>query len=102
MKEKKPLITTERCYACCQENCKFRFPRCQCECHKRVSNLDEKSASRYDGTLWIEVKKFVDDPQKSWKERYEALERHHRAETKFLLSELRKLDLELQARVLEG
>ena len=34
---------------------------------------------------WIKVKKYADDPSKSWEERYRALEKHHEAESKFLI-----------------
>jgi len=33
----------------------------------------------------IKVKKFVDDPSKSWEERFKALEVHHLEETRWLI-----------------
>ena len=39
---------------------------------------------------WIKVRRYVDDPTKTWEERYRTLERHHEAETKFLISEMEK------------
>lgn len=46
---------------------------------------------KYDGYGWIRVPVFVDDPSKSWEERFKALDAHHKAETTFLIEEVRKL-----------
>lgn len=40
---------------------------------------------------WIKVKKYTDDPTKTWEERYKALEAHHEKETKFLIKEVERL-----------
>lgn len=39
---------------------------------------------------WIKVRRYVDDPTRSWEERYRALEKHHELETKFLIAEVEK------------
>lgn len=41
---------------------------------------------------WIKVKSYIDDPTKTWEERYAALEKHHEAETKFLIAEIEKVE----------
>lgn len=46
----------------------------------------------YEGHAWIRVKRYDMDPTKSWADRYEALEAHHKVETEFLIAEVRKLD----------
>lgn len=51
--------------------------------------------SSYDGYKWIKVKKYRDDPELSWEERYKKLEKHHVEETTFLINEVRKLAKEL-------
>lgn len=50
---------------------------------------------KYDGYRWIRVPVFVDDPSKSWEERFKALDAHHKTETTFLIEEVRKVDVEL-------
>ena len=40
---------------------------------------------------WIKVKKFVDDPSKTWEERYKFLEEHHSMETNFLINKVREI-----------
>ena len=42
-------------------------------------------------TNWIKIRRYTDDSNLSWQERYEALERHHIEETEFLISKIRKL-----------
>lgn len=49
----------------------------------------------YEGYKWIKVKRHVDDPSKSWEERFRALEEHHVKETTFLVDEVRKLAAEI-------
>jgi hypothetical protein len=40
---------------------------------------------------WIKVKAHRDDPTKSWEERYRDLEKHHLAETQFLINKIREI-----------
>ena len=40
---------------------------------------------------WVKVKKYVDDPDLSWEERYKRLEAHHTEETTFLIAECDRL-----------
>ena len=49
----------------------------------------------YEGYKWIKFKRHVDDPSKSWEERFRALEEHHVKETTFLVDEVRKLAAEI-------
>ncbi len=44
---------------------------------------------------WIKVKKYVDDPNLSWEERYKRLEQHHVEETTFLINKVREIVNEL-------
>lgn len=39
---------------------------------------------------WIKVKKYKDDPNLSWEERYKQLEIHHIEETTFLINKIRE------------
>jgi hypothetical protein len=50
----------------------------------------------YDGYSWIKVKRFHDDPNLSWENRYRALERHHLEETTFLIEKVRELARQLE------
>lgn len=43
------------------------------------------------GYKWIKVKAHIDDPSKTWQERYHILEQHHRRETEFLIAKVREL-----------
>ena len=45
----------------------------------------------YESHGWIKVKRFHDDPTRSWEERYHALEKHHLEETTFLIDKVREL-----------
>jgi len=49
----------------------------------------------YEGYKWVKVKRHVDDPSKTWEERFRALEEHHIKETTFLVDEVRKLAAEI-------
>ena len=40
----------------------------------------------------IPIKKYIDDPQLSWEERYKKLEQHHKEETEYLISEVKRLE----------
>jgi hypothetical protein len=53
----------------------------------------------YEGYTWIKVKRFHDDPNKSWEERYRALEQHHLEETTFLIDKVRELARQLEETV---
>jgi len=55
-----------------------------------VSIIDPENFS------WIKVKKYIQDENAPWKEKYQALEDHHVKETTFLLNKCRKLAKELQ------
>jgi hypothetical protein len=44
---------------------------------------------------WIKVKKYVDDTNLSWEERYKRLEQHHVEETTFLINKVREIVNEL-------
>lgn len=50
---------------------------------------------KYIGYAWIKVSRYEMDPNKSWEERYKALERHHIMETNFLINEVRNLAVKL-------
>jgi hypothetical protein len=45
----------------------------------------------YSEYKWIRVKPYYIDPDKSWKERYADLEKHHIEETTFLIEKIREL-----------
>jgi hypothetical protein len=45
---------------------------------------------------WVKVKRYQDDPTKSWEDRYKALERHHLKETEFLIAKVRELAARLR------
>jgi len=47
--------------------------------------------TNYDGYKWVKVGKYVDDPSKTWEERYAALSAHHIAETTFLIDKIREM-----------
>lgn len=50
--------------------------------------------SKYqDERLWLypKVRRYADDPDKSFQERFYSLENHHAEETEFLIKEVRKL-----------
>jgi hypothetical protein len=47
--------------------------------------------SNYEGYGWIKVRRHTDDPSLSWEERYRRLERHHEAETTFLINKVRDI-----------
>lgn len=49
------------------------------------------TTKRYNGFSWIRTPTYRDDPTKSWEERFRALEAHHKAETEFLIKEVRNL-----------
>lgn len=61
----------------------------------RSSELAESAeASALDGAedySWIKVPRFVDDPTKSWEDRFKTLEAHHERETTFLIEEVERL-----------
>ena len=40
---------------------------------------------------WIKVKKYIDDDNLSWEDRYKKLENHHIDETNFLINKLRDI-----------
>ncbi len=40
---------------------------------------------------WIKVKKFTDNKDLSWEERFKLLEKHHVEETKFLIDKIRSI-----------
>ena len=51
-----------------------------------------REESGYAGFGWIKVGRYVDlGPSASWEQRYRALEKHHEAETAFLVAEVRRL-----------
>jgi hypothetical protein len=52
----------------------------------------------YEGYKWVKVKRHVDDPTKTWEERFRALEEHHIKETTFLVEEVRKLAAEIDGK----
>jgi hypothetical protein len=52
----------------------------------------------YEGYKWVKVKRHVDDPTKTWEERFRALEEHHIKETTFLVDEVRKLAAEIDGK----
>lgn len=45
--------------------------------------------NKYEGYSWIKVPKYKIDLTKSWEDRYKELEKHHIAETTFLIDEVR-------------
>ncbi len=40
---------------------------------------------------WIKVKKFVDEEELTWEERYKKLVEHHIEETSFLINKIREI-----------
>ena len=48
----------------------------------------------YEGHKWIKVSQHKFDPAKSWEENYRDLEKHHVAETTFLIEQIRKIAAE--------
>lgn len=57
----------------------------------QIKNLNFDYVEHYKGYKWIKVKKFIDDTNLSWEERFSRLERHHCQETEFLIQEIRDL-----------
>ena len=49
-----------------------------------------------DDYTWIKVKRHADDPSCPLEERYTTLEAHHKAETNFLINEVRALAVALK------
>jgi len=49
----------------------------------------------YSGYNWIKVEKHFWNKDKSWEENYKDLEKHHIAETQFLINKVRSLAEEL-------
>lgn len=45
----------------------------------------------YSGYAWIKVKRYTEDPEASFEEKYRALLKHHQAETAFLIEKVREL-----------
>ena len=45
----------------------------------------------YEGYGWIKVKRYKMDPEKTWEERYQELEKHHIEEMNFLIDKVREL-----------
>jgi hypothetical protein len=54
-------------------------------------------AENYEGYAWIKVPRYVMDESKPWEERYRELERHHIAETTFLIEKVRELAARINA-----
>lgn len=50
-------------------------------------NRPDKALTDYS---WIKVRRYADDPAASWEDRYRTLEKHHEAETRFLIAEVEK------------
>ncbi|MEP5341442.1 MAG: hypothetical protein ABJQ50_17145 [Algibacter sp.] len=40
---------------------------------------------------WVKVKRYIDDENLSWEERYNKLEKHHIEETSFLIDKIREI-----------
>jgi hypothetical protein len=54
--------------------------------------LDQADKKTILETLsWIKVAQYRDDPSKSWEERFRELEKHHVAETEFLIKKIRAI-----------
>jgi hypothetical protein len=53
--------------------------------------MSDSFEKRYEGYGWIKVARHRDDPDLSWEERFRILEKHHLAETEFLIDEVRRL-----------
>lgn len=53
-------------------------------------NTEEKQEI-LDTYRWIKVKKYVDDENLSYEERYRRLEQHHIEETTFLINKIREI-----------
>lgn len=53
-------------------------------------NTEEKQEI-LDTYKWIKVKKYVDDENLSYEERYRRLEQHHIEETTFLINKIREI-----------
>jgi hypothetical protein len=46
---------------------------------------------------WIKIKAFKPENYETWEEKYQALEQHHLAETKFLIAKIRELAQKIYA-----
>lgn len=53
----------------------------------------------FSGYGWIKVKKFRFDPEKTWEENFEILEKHHIEEVAFLIEKVRELSRKLEEEV---
>lgn len=51
----------------------------------------EEKQEILDTYKWIKVKKYVDDENLSYEERYRRLEQHHIEETTFLINKIREI-----------
>jgi len=51
----------------------------------------EEKQEILDTYRWIKVKKYVDDENLSYEERYRRLEQHHIEETTFLINKIREI-----------
>lgn len=60
--------------------------------------MDDDELEHYlSGYRWIRVRRHIERPELSWEARYRRLETHHRAETDFLIAEVRRLARRLHA-----
>lgn len=60
--------------------------------------MDDAELQTYlSGFRWIRVRRYAERPELPWEERYRRLEAHHRAETAFLIEEVRRLARRLHA-----
>ena len=55
-------------------------------------------AEHYSDYKWIKVKRYTFDPNASWEENWNDLDKHHLKETTFMLDEIRKLAVMLDER----
>lgn len=65
---------------------------------RAVEAMRTPSPETYEGYGWIRVPRYKMDETKPWEDRYRELERHHIAETTFLIDKVRELARQLNSR----
>lgn len=59
------------------------------ENNEKVEEFEKKEI--LETYKWIKVKKYIDDDNLSWEDRYKKLENHHIDETTFLINKIREI-----------
>lgn len=58
---------------------------------KFYNMLPEDKKEILESYRWIKVKKYIDDENLTWEERYKNLMEHHLKETEFLINKIRSI-----------